>query len=50
MRLRTTTLLTAWTLLMGACSTASQDTDEGDTIEVEVKPIGTLSNPVVGEN
>ena len=23
--------------------------DEGDLIEVEVKPIGTLSNPVVAE-
>lgn len=35
---------------VGAARTPPVFMDEGDLIEIEVKPIGTLSNPVVGEN
>ena len=34
---------------VGAARTPPVFMDDGDLIEVEVKPIGTLSNPVVSE-
>jgi len=35
---------------VGGARTPPVFMDHGDLIEIEVKPIGTLSNPVVGES